>query len=55
MLAWLVSVMLCKEEGFSNTGRRDMDLYEVSLSLYFGMGTMLANFHMCGIIVNSSF
>ena len=31
-----------------------MDLYEVPLSMYllgFGMGTMLANFHMCGIIV----
>ena len=31
-----------------------MDLYDVSLSmslLGFGMGTMLANFHMCGIIL----
>ena len=31
-----------------------MGLYEVSLSmsfLGFGMGTMLANFHMCGIIL----
>ena len=31
-----------------------MGLYEVSLPmtlLGFGMGTMLANFHMCGIIV----
>ena len=31
-----------------------MGLYEVPLSmslLGFGMGTMLANFHMCGIIV----
>ena len=31
-----------------------MGLYEVPLSislLCFGMGTMLANFHMCGIIV----
>ena len=30
-----------------------MGLYEVPLSmslLGFGMGTMLANFHMCGII-----
>ena len=29
-------------------------LYEVPLSMYllgFGMGTMLANFHMCGIIL----
>ena len=36
------------------TERRDMDLYEVPLSmslLGFGMGTMLANFHMCGIIL----
>ena len=33
-----------------------MDLYEVSLSmslLGFGMGTMLANFHMCGIMLVS--
>ena len=31
-----------------------MNLYEVPLSismLGFGMGTMLANFHMCGIIL----
>ena len=31
-----------------------MGLYEVSLSmtlLAFGMGTMLANFHMCGIML----
>ena len=36
--------------------RRDMGLYEVPLSmslLYFGMGTMLANFHMCGIMLVS--
>ena len=36
-----------------------MDLYEVPSSMYllgFGMGTMLANFHMCGIVfVKSSF
>ena len=34
--------------------RRDMGLYEVPLStslLGFGMGTMLANFHMCGIML----
>ena len=49
---------LCKEEGFSSvfaiTERRDMGLYEVPLSmslLGFGMWTMLANFHMCGIIL----
>ena len=31
-----------------------MGLYEVPLSTYllgFGMGTMLANFHMCGIML----
>ena len=31
-----------------------MDLYEVPLSrslLGFGMGTMLASFHMCGIVL----
>ena len=34
--------------------RRNMGLYEVPLSmslLGFEMGTMLANFHMCGIIL----
>ena len=39
---------------FAITERRDMGLYEVPLSmslLCFGMGTMLANFHMCGIIL----
>ena len=36
------------------TERRDMSLYEVPLSmslLGFGMGTMLANFHMYGIML----
>ena len=36
------------------TERRGMGLYEVPLSLCllgFGMGTMLANFHMCGIML----
>ena len=36
------------------TERRDMGLYEVPLSmslLGFGMGTMLANFHICGIML----
>ena len=34
------------------TERRDMGLYEVPLSLFgFEMGTMLANFHMCGIML----
>ena len=31
-----------------------MGLYEVSLSMFlldFGMGTMLANFHICGIML----
>ena len=35
------------------TERRDMGLYEVPLSvslLGFGIGTMLANFHVCGIM-----
>ena len=39
---------------FAITKRRDMGLYEVPLSmslLGFGMGTMLANFHMCGIML----
>ena len=33
---------------------RDIDLYKVPMSmslLGFGMGTMLTNFHMCGIIL----
>ena len=36
------------------TERRDVGLYEVPLAmslLGFGMGTMLANFHMCGIML----
>ena len=39
---------------FAITGRRDMGLYEVPLSmslLGFGMVTMLSNFHMCGIML----
>ena len=34
--------------------RKDMVMYEVPVSmslLGFGMGTMLANFHMCGIML----
>ena len=49
----LVCLLLCKEEGSSPvsaiTGRRDMGLYEVPLSVYwlgFWMATMLDNFHM---------
>ena len=39
---------------FAITERRDMGLYEVPLSmslLGFGMGTMLVNFNMCGIML----
>ena len=59
-VAWvcLVCLLLCKEEGSSPvsaiTEMRDMSLYEVPLSmslLGFGMGTMLANFHMCGVML----
>ena len=60
-VAWVcfVCLRLCKEEGsspvsFAITERRDMGLYEVPLSMFllgFGMGTMLANFHMCGIML----
>ena len=58
--AWvcLICLLLCTEEGSSPvsaiTERRDMGLYEVPLSmslLDFGMGSMLANFHMCGIML----
>ena len=54
----LVCLLLCKEEGSYSvsaiTERRDMGLYEVPLSMSlvgFGMGTMLANFHVCGIML----
>ena len=53
-----VCLQLFKEEGYSPvsaiTERRDMGLYEVPLSmslLDFGIETMLANFHMCGIML----
>ena len=39
---------------FAISERSDMGLYEVPLSmslLSFGMGTMLSNFHMCGIML----
>ena len=59
-VAWvyLVCLLLCKEEGSSSvsaiTERRDRGLYEVPLSvvslLGFGIGAMLANFHVCGIM-----
>ena len=49
----MVSLLLCREEGSSPvsaiTGRRDIGLYEVPLFvslLGFGIGTMLANFHV---------
>ena len=49
----LVCLLLCKEEGSSPmsaiTERRDMGLYELPLSVSlfgFGIGTMLANFHV---------
>ena len=49
----LVCLLLCKAEGSSPvstiTERRDMGLYKVPLSVYllgFGIGTMLANFHV---------
>ena len=52
-LVSLVYLLLCKEDGSSPvstiTERSVMGLYEVPLSvslLGFGMGTMLANFHM---------
>ena len=56
-VAWvcLVCLLLCKEEGSSPVSsiaeRRDMDLYEVPLFMGFGMETMLANLHMCGIML----
>ena len=54
-VAWvcLVCLLLCKEEGSSPvsaiTERRDMGLYDVPLFvslLGFGIGNMLANFHV---------
>ena len=38
---------------FAIPERKDIGLYEVSLSMFllgFGMGIMLVNFHMCGIM-----
>ena len=58
-VAWvcLLCLLLCKEEGSYPVSlqllRRDMGLYEVSLSvslLGFGIGTMLANFHVRDIM-----
>ena len=58
VLCWcVVCLQLCKEEGSFPvsviTEMRDMSLYVVPLSmslLGFGMGTMLANFHMRGVV-----
>ena len=54
----LVCLMLC-DEVYTITEMRDMGLYEVPLSmslLVFGMmGTMLANFHMCGMLLLRAF
>ena len=59
-VAWvcLVCLMLCKEEGSSPvpaiTEKLNVDLYGVPMSmsmLGFGMWTILANFHMCGIML----
>ena len=57
-VAWvcLICLLLCKEGSsrvYVITERRDMGLYEVLLSmslLGFGMGTMLSNFHICGML-----
>ena len=52
-VACLVCLLLCREEGSSTvpaiTERMDMGLYEVPLFvslLGFGIGTMLADFHV---------
>ena len=40
--------------GFAITGKRDMGLYELLFSmslLGLGIGTMISNFHMSGIIL----
>ena len=59
-VAW-VYLLSCEEEGsslvFAINEESDMGLYEVpwSMSLLgFWMGTMLANFQMCYIVVKSS-
>ena len=50
---WSTSQLL-RPFAFAITKRRDMGLYEVHLSMSLwglGMGIMLANFHMCGIML----
>ena len=62
-VAWvcLVCLLLCKEASSfpvsAITERRDMGLYvPLSMSLLgFGMGTMLANFHMYYVVIKSGF
>ena len=59
-VAWvcLVCLLLCKEEGSSPvsaiTERSDMGLYGVALVYVFvgfRLGTILAHFHMCDIML----
>ena len=55
-VAWVVFAVMYGKRLFSSvfaiTEKRDMGLYEVPLSMsFFGMGAMLANFHMCGIML----
>ena len=54
-VAWvcLVCLLLCKEEAFAITERRDKGMYEVPLSVSLlgfgigiGIGNMLANIHV---------
>ena len=50
----LMTALYVSMSVFALTEKRDMGLYEVPMSMYllgFGMGTMLANFHMCGIML----
>ena len=55
-VAWvcLVCLRLCKEEGSSRVSLQLLrgGIWSLSMSMSgFGMGTMLANFHMCGIML----
>ena len=50
----LICFLLLFSSIITITERKDMGLYEVSLSmslLGFGMGSMLANFHVCDIML----
>ena len=43
---------VCSSPVYAITEMMDMGLYDVPLSMSaFGMGTMLANFHMCCIML----